>query len=186
MIVTVLWEDQRGAETKGFGPHELLLTCVADDLSMNRESLGGVVQSHPKKGVGNVRAAIVRDILRLTRSGPVFVVVDRDKIRDLWKSADIQPANCMTGISQRFHQDAPGDYDLLFLIDNVESLIEAACLALDIPCPEAKPNPDERDRLLARATWSSQNVRAAIRKRCPSFDRVVKRIANRISQRRRK
>jgi hypothetical protein len=30
MIITVLWEDQRGAEAKGFGPHELLLSCVAD------------------------------------------------------------------------------------------------------------------------------------------------------------
>jgi hypothetical protein len=31
MQVVVLWEDQRGAQAKGFGPHELLLSCLADD-----------------------------------------------------------------------------------------------------------------------------------------------------------
>ena len=30
MRITVLWEDSRGVETKGFGPHDLLLACIAD------------------------------------------------------------------------------------------------------------------------------------------------------------
>lgn len=40
MLVTVLWEDQRGTQARGFGPHELLLSCLADELMVSRECRG--------------------------------------------------------------------------------------------------------------------------------------------------
>ena len=180
MMITVLWEDQRGAEAKGFGPHELLLSCVADELNCARNTLKDLIESHPKKGNANLRSAIQRDIVRLADAGPVFAVVDRDKVRQLWK-APSQPADCMSSIGHRFRQDAPGDYDLVFLVDNVESLIEAACAALGEPYPDSKPGPDLRDRLLGRAAWaSSQTLRRAIQTQCPSFSRLVGRLAARV------
>jgi hypothetical protein len=180
MIITVLWEDQRGAEAKGFGPHELLLSCVADELNCARDTLKELIESHPKKGNANLRGAIQRDIDRLADVGPVFAVIDRDKVRQLWKSPS-QPADCMSSIGHRFRQDAPGDYDLVFLVDNVESLIKAACAVLGEPYPDNKPGPDLRDRLLGKVAWAqSQASRSAIRKQCPSFSRLVGRLSVRV------
>jgi hypothetical protein len=39
MRITVLWEDSRGVETKGFGPHALLLACLADKLGRERREI---------------------------------------------------------------------------------------------------------------------------------------------------
>lgn len=83
MIVTVLWEDQLGSEARGFGPHELLVTCLTEELGMDRESLRRCIFSVPKKGVGNIRTELRKNIRRLTRSGPVVAVVDRDNVIDL-------------------------------------------------------------------------------------------------------
>jgi hypothetical protein len=183
MIITVLWEDQRGAEAKGFGPHELMLSCVADELNCARDTLKDLIKSHPKKGNANVRAAIQRDIVRLADTGPVFAVVDRDKIRQLWKAPN-RPADCMSSVGQQFRQDAPGDYDLVFLVDNVESLIKAACAAFGDSYPDSKPGPDLRDRLLGRAAWApSQSPRSAIRTQCPSFNRLVGRLSAHVGAR---
>ena len=178
MIITVLWEDQRGAEAKGFGPHELLLSCVDDELNCGRNQLRNLIESHPKKGIANVRGAIQRDITRLANSGPVFVVVDRDRIRDLWKTSPDQPADCMSSISQRFREDARGDYDLVFLVHNVESLIKTTCEVLGKPYPARKLGPDERDRLLGGAAWArTPAARSTIRDQCPSFNRLVARLS---------
>ncbi len=183
MIITVLWEDQRGAEVKGFGPHDLLLACLADDTGGPRDTLKRLVESHPKKGNGNVRAALQRNLAGLSASGPVFAVIDRDKIRQLWRYPGPPPPDCKPGIAEPFRLDAPGDYDLVFLVDNMESLVAAARNALAVPHPSTKPNPDERDRLLARAAWGARDVRAAIRGSCTSFDRLVARIVRRLNER---
>jgi hypothetical protein len=143
--------------------------------------LKDLIESHPKKGNANVRGAIERDIVRLANTGPVFAVIDRDKVRQLWKASS-RPADCMSGISQQFRHDAPGEYDLVFLIENVESLIKAACAALGERYPNSKPGPDLRDRLLAKAAWApNQTSRSEIRKQCPSFSRLVDRISARVS-----
>jgi hypothetical protein len=177
MIVTVLWEDQRGTETKGFGPHELLIACLTDELTITRERLVGLLKCHPKKGNGNVRAALQRDLDRLSKSGPVVAVVDRDKIRDLWKPSGEQPPDCIAGIASRFRSDAPGDYELVLLVDNVEDLVRAACTARRVDVPTAKPTPDERDRILARCAWDLPHARSDLRNSMPSFDRLVKQVA---------
>ncbi|MEX1368630.1 MAG: hypothetical protein AB1Z98_36215, partial [Nannocystaceae bacterium] len=98
MQVTVLWEDQRGMQARGFGPHELLVACLADDLGIDRQQLKSFVSSHPKKGVTKVRAALVRDLPRLSTSGPVVAVVDRDKALDLWRGSKASMPTCMSGI----------------------------------------------------------------------------------------
>jgi hypothetical protein len=175
VIITVLWEDQRGAELKGFGPHELLLSCLADDLATDRWHLVKLVESHPKKGNANVRKTLQKDGTRLASSGFVFAVIDRDKVRDLWEP---MPPDCMTGISTRFREDASGNYELVFLVDNVESVLGIVSGALGRLLPPGKPRPDDRDRILAEVAWAQATARAEVRERCPSFDRLVKRVAS--------
>lgn len=177
MIVTVLWEDQRGVEARGFGPHDLLLACVADELGIDYKRLRDQVTSSPKKGVSKVRTELQRNFRRLANSGPVIAVVDRDKVIDLWKHS-MPPSDCMSGITARFRKDAAGDYDLIFLVRNMETLIEAVCRAMRQDTPSRKPTPDQRDRILRRAVWGgTPEVRAAIRRDCPSFARIVTRVA---------
>jgi hypothetical protein len=176
MIVTVLWEDQRGGDVLGFGPHELLIACLADDLDLHRWELSQRVQSQPRKGNSNVRKALQKDIAKLSR-GKVLAVLDRDKVRELWKTPGPMPADCMKGITERFRGDAPGDYELLFLVQNVESLLDGARTALCEPPLDGKPTPDRRDRLLHRCAGASVATRRQVRERCPSFDRLVTRVA---------
>jgi hypothetical protein len=43
-------------------------------------------------------------------------------ILDPWRSSPTKPAGCMTSIRQQPQQDAPSEYDLILLVDSVESL----------------------------------------------------------------
>lgn len=131
-MITVLWEDSRGTAAKSFGPHELLLACVADDL-------------------------------------------DRDQLHDLWPTPS---PSCRSGITARFRQDAEGDYDLVLLERNMETLIEITCQILGRHVPPK--DPDERDRVLLTAVWppsGTTDIRQTIRHSCPSFARIVARVA---------
>ncbi|CAN0509378.1 unnamed protein product, partial [Phaeothamnion confervicola] len=148
-IVTVLWEDQRGVSVKSFGPDVLLKACVADIRGVETKHL---ITAIPKKGVGNVLKALENDLRRLSNSGPVFAVIDRDQIRNSWQPA---PPDCMTGLKERIKDKAPGNYDIVFLVENIETLVAACCEALGLSRPTTKPNPDARDRILQRAAWGS-------------------------------
>ncbi len=176
MIVTILWEDARGILAKGFGAHTLLLACLVD-LGVAREDLPRI-EAHAKKGNSNVRKALRTDGARLAKAGPVYAVLDRDKIRELWKPGPM-PADCKQAIAEQFKLDAPGEYDLVFLEQNIESLLRAALESMASEVPEApwKPNPDERDRILSRVAWATARERDEVRRRCPSFDRLVTRVA---------
>ena len=175
MIVTVLWEDQRAAG-KGFGPHELLVSCLADELATEASTLKKRVRSHPKKGNAKVLADLKLNAARLRNSGPLFAVIDRDKVRKLWSAADA-PTDCLSGLGKHFHRDAPGDYELVFLIQNVESLLDIAADVLGEAKLRSKPSPDERDGLFQRCTSVTSEVRLRIRQGCPSFERLVQLVA---------
>jgi hypothetical protein len=177
MQVTVLWEDQRGVQAKGFGPHALLVACLVDDGVGTHEELKHRLNSIPLKGNGNVRRALRDKAHRILDSGRLFAVFDRDKAHELWSSKENVP-NCMSGIAARLKQDAPGDYEVVFLGANIESLLSAAAQALGFPSPATKPAPDERDRLLGRLTWDTPEARRKTRSTCPSFDRLVQRVAS--------
>lgn len=64
----------------------------------------------------------------------------------------------------------------MFLIDSMESLVEACCKAVGVPPPTAKPGPDERDRLIDKATRGGPDTRSKILLGCPSFARLVERV----------
>jgi hypothetical protein len=176
MKVTVLWEDSlsRGTVTRQFGPHELLVACLEDDLRRPRWDLSKSIFSNPRNGRDKVRLSLRNDLDRLRRDGPVVAVIDRDRARELWPAAEA--ADCMSGIKRRLSEDAPGDYEVVFLHRNVESLVEAVCAALRLPVPAKKPNPNDRDEILLKATSASIEVRGEVRRLCASFDRLEIRV----------
>jgi hypothetical protein len=177
--ITVLWEDQRGGIIKGFGPHELLVSCVADELRCTRDGVKHCVIPAPRKGNGNVIRALKQDLDKLSRSGPVCAVLDRDQAVNLWPAGS-RPATCLSGIRAAVAGLAPGDYELILLDTNVETVVTACCGALGSVAPVSKPSPDERDRILTRAAWSAASTRASVRSAVPSFDRLVRWIANNV------
>jgi hypothetical protein len=169
--VTVLWEDQRATAAKTFGPHELLVACVAEELEEAPKMVLSRVVSIPKKGNGNVAVALKRDLMRLSDAGPVCAVFDRDKIRDLFGQSSTP--SCISGIKRRIYEDAPGTYEVVLLDRNVETLVDACCRAQQRPAPASKQPPDQRDRIVTRTAWGGVGERAAVRAAVPSFNRLV-------------
>ncbi len=174
MIVTVLWEDQRGGPEKGFGPHELLVSCVADELSCDRWVVDKrkAIRSVPLKGRDNV-VAFLKTKLSLLSNDAVCVVLDRDKVLDIWSGKE-GPSDCIASIKQALIEEAPGKYELVLLVDNVESLVKAGCEAAGLSLPPTKPNPTGRDQLLRPAVHGQRKVRDRVREDVPSFNRIVK------------
>jgi hypothetical protein len=176
VIVTVLWEDKRG-QTKGFGPHDLLVKCLADQLDLDPYEIKQRVNSAPKKGVDILLGALQKD--QAGFKGPVFAVIDRDKVHEHLLP---RPTNCMAGIKNQILAKAPGDYDVVFMVDNIESLVHAACAAMGRSYPLGKPRPDERDRYFGELAWNrDRDTRKEALRLCPSFARLVDRVALRIS-----
>jgi hypothetical protein len=151
---------------------------VADHLAIDATQVRPYLLSVPKKGNGNlVRRALASDLDHLTKTGPVFAVLDRDKVEELWRQHE-RPANCMAALRQRIVQEAPGSYDLVFLVENVESLVDACRVSLNLPSGKRKPTPEERDTILERAVWNADpSQRGRILAECPSFKRLVGRVA---------
>jgi hypothetical protein len=175
VIVTVLWEDQRGVEQKSFAPGVLLEACLRDRRLPDVDAPPFTIDHAPKKGEGNVIKALSREHDRLARKGHVFAVLDRDQIRRHWQKDP--PHDCMTGIRERIAKDAGGPRNVLFLVRNMESLVHACCDALHVPRPSEKPGPDERDRIIAKAAWHTDvRVRTAVLGSCASFARLVDKV----------
>jgi hypothetical protein len=170
LLVTVLWEDQRGGLVKGFGPDDLLRACVSDVLG---PLPAAAIKSAPKKGIGNLLRDLKKDVSRLTNSGPVFVVIDRDRIKDHLPSCQ---SDCMQALRAAIRDGISGSYDIVFLIDNLENLVSACSLALGLGPLKHKPNPDARDRIFSKVAWGSQDHRESVKKLCPSFERLVTRV----------
>lgn len=181
MIVWVLWEDQRGEGIKGFGPHTLLLSCLADDLGPRFDYvfLKQRVRASPKKSSSKVLAALRDNLKPLLDDGAVFAVFDRDQVHRLWHE---QRVRCRQGLRDRIRSEAKGDYEILFLEENVETLTAASSRALDKVAGGAKPTPEERDSLLNHLAWSTLDRRTRVREQVPSFDRLVRKIGERLAQ----
>jgi len=173
MIITILWEDQRGAAGKRFGPHELLLSCVDDDLHCGRDFFAELVIGAPKKGSGKILQALKQDLPRLLKSGPVCAVLDRDRVLDLWP-ASRRPPGCSSGIRSAIVRDAPGEYGLVLLENNIESVVAACHKHLGSVMPRDKPSPEARDEVLFKAAWASADARSSIRQTMPTFDRIAR------------
>lgn len=173
MIVTVLWEDRRGGVVTGFGPHELLLACVRDDLRLGPEAIRHI-KGLPCKGNGGLKKQL--SVVARRSHGPVVGVFDWDEVDRLWSPP---PPRCKAEIKAKLHGEVAHPVVLVFLEQNVESLLAVACEVLGRDEPVAKPTPDQRDRLLAplHCHGSSAEPRRRLREKSPSFDYLVRKVA---------
>lgn len=178
MIVTVLWEDQRGDRRNGFAPGALVNACVKDRLAMVAQPIRARIEHVPKKGNGNVLKALKNDFSSLRNDGRVIAVCDRDKFHLLWRDHYEPPHNCMQGLTERVASDCGGPRELVFLRQNMETLLEHCRAALGILTEAAarKPSPEDRDELIERVLRDRQ-ARAYILAHFADFRRLVDRIA---------
>lgn len=184
MKLTILWEDQRGTVGKQFGPDVLLKACLRD-----RGVEPGDVVALPKKGNGNVVAALKGEYAPLAKSGPVFAVLDSDKVTKLWSNPP--STTCKADWADRIVRDCQAAQaghqltdrrQLVFLVDNVESLVAPCLTALGEPPLAAKPSPNDRDRVLSKVAWADAHVRKDVLKACDSFERLVELVAAKLSK----
>ena len=169
-ILTVLYEDSLASRPTNYGPHSLLLACVADKLGCNRwdPRLKTGVQASPKKGDSKLRAALAEDVPRLSNCGGVAFVFDLDHVRDCF---GLPSTSCLRTVLEAIKQDASVRFQVVLLDRNTETLVKACADALRLPCPCKKPV--ERDRILNRAAAADVSVREKILDDCPSFRRLV-------------
>jgi hypothetical protein len=87
---------------------------------------------------------------------------------------------CIPSLREALLREVPGAYELALLDANAETVVEACCDATGHARPAAKPNPDERDRMLMKVVWGPVTARTRVRHDIPSFDRLVRRVAERV------
>lgn len=172
--VYVLYEDQRGPVTQ-FGPHELVMSCVADTLGIDRHVVRDRLKAVPKKGDAKLYAACKTEVGRLgARGQPVVALFDDDKIRALLKVASTLPKR---DVARRIVQesDQPQQLVVRLLEKNMETVVVAAAVLLGEVAPPKSIQ--ERERLLQRIAWDMPSRRAAVREQVPTFDCFVQVIA---------
>jgi hypothetical protein len=170
-FITVLYEDQLAAKPTNYGPHILLLACVADRGGGDAWSLRNRVRGIPKKGDAKLRAALRDDGELLRSSGYLVAMFDEDRVRTCY---GLPHDACKQTILDRIASEATGGPTLVLLERNMEDLVNASCVALQHAIPAKKPTPEERDRILLRAANEGRAARDAILHAVPSFARLVR------------
>ena len=171
MIVTIWWEDERqGVRSKVYGPDQLLAACVADDLGCNLRVAAKLFRSAPLKGAGKLRSAL-RDEASRYELGPLCAVFDRDKILNLWP-AESRPQPCKLGISRALRGDAPGEYELVLLFQNMETVVAETCRVLGRSVPPK--GTVERDKVLQSLAFNGTHAqRQQLRDKVDGLGRLV-------------
>ena len=171
MLITVFWEDQRGSQPKSFGPHALLLACIADEMETDRWSLGKRVVAVPKKGDSKLRAALERDAVGASHSGPVVFVFDDDHVREV---LGLSRGACKRKVLETAAAHCEQPIEIVLLENNVEDLLTACLEAMGKPAPASKPNPNDRDAVFQSIAAEDRSARERVRAVVPSFDRLVR------------
>ncbi len=168
--VSVLYEDEQARGEKNYGPHMLLLACVADREGIDRYALRSSIEGIPKKGDGKLKKALNEDGADLADAGPLIAMFDSDRVRLCYGLA---PGACKRDLLLTIRGQATGAPGIVLLERNMEDLVDACCAALRQPKPRAKPTPPERDSILQKAAAAQVETRAAILAAVPSFRRLV-------------
>ena len=185
--LTILYEDKAEGPVKNYGPHSLLIQAVCDSLGKNAWELKDKITPIPLNGSGNVRKECKRESGRfLGGDGLVFAVYDSDRIGQL---VGLGQAACKQQLKAALRGECAWreKLEVVFLERNIETLLEAVC-ECDPSIPEGlrkeattgKPRPLERDAILNRAASANpaaREVRDSVRRRVPSFDYLVRKVA---------
>lgn len=169
--IYVLYEDRRGPVAQ-FGPHELLVSAVADDLGEDRAKVKDVIHAMPKKGDSNLLKACTQEVTRIGAGGePVVAVFDDDRVRRLLKLPHETPKRA---VAAQILADSSGKAQLIIrlLHANTESLVDACATCLGYK-EAPKKHPDARDKVLNAAAWDTPDLRRRVRERVPTFGCLV-------------
>ncbi|MDX2024386.1 MAG: hypothetical protein SF187_29355 [Deltaproteobacteria bacterium] len=172
MIVTVWWEDARQpVRSKNYGPDQFLARCIADDLGCDLKDALRMFSGQPKKGAGTIKRLLTDEAPLVLNRGPLCAVLDHDKILELWLPTE-RPNDCHSGICGAIRSASPGDYYLVLLHENMETLVRAACDVMHVDVPAKSPQ--TRDDILARLVFGeSSEKRQIVRDAVPGFNRLV-------------
>lgn len=175
-LAVVLWEDSLSVGAKTFGPHQLALACVIDQIGAasdtDRWTLGQIIIGIPRRGNSRLRTSLGTETGLLTRSGEHLVTVfDDDQVRRLYR---LETQACKTIVLEAIRNECSlSTLEIVLLEQNVESLVAAAARALSRPNPERK-DPKLRDAVLMQlAAEATCDRRDRVRTEVPSFDRLV-------------
>lgn len=178
--IQILYEDKLSAgNPKNYGPHLLVLACLADRLDRTRWSFT-CLTPYACKGIG-------RFILKCGEPGlldayvRVVALCDDDEVRPHLR---LPASACKTQVTAALRSRA-GSSPLLhpvLLAPNLEGITDVVAELLGQP-PPGKPTPLERDRLLEHFVHRSQREqRRELLRRVPSFGYLVERLAGIVAE----
>jgi hypothetical protein len=169
-LITILYEDQlNDANPKQYGPHKLLLACVAEHLSKDHWYLDKQIVALPKKGNGSLKKTLESKVLqRLVNCEPVIAVFDDDEVRPLY---GLSASACKSEVLGRIN---PIELvEIILLEQNIEYLIRICCEIVNKPIPYDKPTPSQRDKILNSIANNPSVQLQIIQDRMSSFGRLV-------------
>lgn len=185
-MLIVLYEDQLAPQQKRFGPHELLIACLADDGVVSvRERL----DPRPCKGAEKVVAFLTSPRLADRLAGDTLLAVfDGDRLP--FTALGLARSASVAEFTATLKDRCPAAGLRVFVLErNLEDLLRAAqgC--------ERRPDSDpqyqraisqkkllDRDIILNRIAQSPvREVRDCVRERMPSFEGLVKSLAEILS-----
>jgi hypothetical protein len=170
-IVTVLYEDQCDVKPTNYGPHILLLACVADARGGDAWALRAWVKAIPKNGDSKLRTALHDEGELIALAGPLVAMFDEDRVRRCY---GLPKDTCKRDVLGAIDGEATGSPRVVLLQRNMEDVVNAACTAMGHPVPARKPRPEERDRILLRAAMQGRGARDEVLQKVPSFARLVR------------
>jgi hypothetical protein len=168
----ILYEDSLPPDARSYGPHELVLACVADDAGDIVAVRDTLKDARPQNGVSKLLAS-----LRRKESRPRVAIVDDDQIRrQLGLPADAARA----AVEAAIHEKAmvgPDQLRVFVLSQNIESIISAlrVCGHSSAMIDDAlRKDMVARDSvLISAAKSSSRHVRDCVRRKVPSFYEIA-------------
>jgi hypothetical protein len=189
-LATILYEDQRAPQKTRFGPHALVIACVADETGSDRWALEKRIEGIPKKGDSKLLHAVREDAADLTHDGRALVAVfDEDRVRKL---LGLDTGACKTLVKDAIARGCTAGplLEVVLLQRNIEDVVAAAARALGKPLNDPQVeralgkhagHPEARDAILHAAASADVAVRRAILAAVPSFARVVQGLAVRFA-----
>lgn len=170
-LAVVLWEDS-GDERNG--PHALLVACVADRLGAARDAVLRRVGAIYQSGSGNLLRVCREDLTDLAATwNCVAAIFDHDRLHRLLPA--LPSDACKRQFVERIRTVAAEHPALrvVLLIDNMETVEDAAREVLALPSRGGRKRLNQRDIVLNGISRADKSKRDELLARVPFFKRLV-------------
>jgi hypothetical protein len=171
--LVVLYEDGLLQDVTNFGPHVLLLACVADHRAQNESpwGLAARVESRCCNGVDKLIAIAPSVGLRASR----LLAPDDDKIRShLQRGAGASPENIVHVLAERTDSDP---HNVILIVRNMDDVVREAARCVGLAFSQKKPKLRERDLACHRLAAGDRSNRDRFLTGTASFKAPVDRVA---------